>query len=215
MPEIPAAKVIEPKNSGKTFVDYVDFMNEAIDIAYRTFSLRAVIDGIASGKERAILAAIDDWLTKKKEYEEQSGVEYLTYSAIQLPQLNIGVALLEALGLPIAPDMERAKQLNGLRRKKSTPDKKVKPHKPGFVYLMVNKRNKYVKIGWSKNPTHREETLQAEDPDVEMLYKFPAIFSTEKQLHEKYAEFRVRGEWFQLNEVHIHQIVCLFEEKNG
>ena len=208
MAEYSIPEIVTPKNYGEKFIEYVNFVNEAIDLAHRTHSLRQVMDGIASGQEQAILAAIDDWLVKKKEYEKQEGYN-LSYSAIQLPQLDIGVALLEALGIPSSPD------LNNYKQERKPKLKKVENPKVGFVYLMLNKRNQYVKIGWSKNPTYREETLQAEDPDIELLHKFSATFSDEKAIHQKYSEFRIRGEWFRLNEVHIRQIIGWFEGKNA
>ncbi len=81
-----------------------------------------------------------------------------------------------------------------------------KPPRMGFIYLMKNKRNGFVKIGFSKKPRHRERTLQAEDPDTEMLFAFVASFHDEEKVHEKFAGKRVRGEWFNLDEADIERI---------
>jgi hypothetical protein len=70
------------------------------------------------------------------------------------------------------------------------------------VYLMQHK-NGLVKIGRSTNPRAREKTLQADDPDLELLMYFPAEIRVEKRLHEIFADCRVRGEWFKLEPRHI------------
>lgn len=68
-----------------------------------------------------------------------------------------------------------------------------------FVYLMLNKRNDFIKIGRSKNPSFREKTLQAEDPHVELITFWEAPPVLERQLHELLKAKRQRGEWFDLN----------------
>lgn len=86
---------------------------------------------------------------------------------------------------------------------------KILPHEQTdgeFVYLMLNKRNDYIKIGKSKRPTFREKTLQADEPDIVLItfWKAPAIF--EKQLHKQFEVKRQRGEWFNLNFRDLKQI---------
>jgi T5orf172 domain len=67
------------------------------------------------------------------------------------------------------------------------------------VYLIFNNRNKYVKIGKSKNPLLRERTLQAEEPEIFMIAVWRAHAQLERILHKRYAAKRVRGEWFDLS----------------
>lgn len=66
------------------------------------------------------------------------------------------------------------------------------------TYLMRNNRNGYIKIGRSVKPQFREKTLQSEEPDIELLAVTDR--DCEKQLHKKYKDKRVRGEWFDLSE---------------
>ncbi|QIK54472.1 hypothetical protein G7051_09010 [Dysgonomonas sp. HDW5B] len=66
------------------------------------------------------------------------------------------------------------------------------------VYLMLNKNNNYIKIGKSKKPRFREKTLQAEEPDIEIIASWLAPAYIEKELHSKFTEKRMRGEWFDL-----------------
>jgi hypothetical protein len=78
-----------------------------------------------------------------------------------------------------------------------------------YLYLMKH-ANGLTKIGISKRPKIREKTLQAEDPMLELHYVTSSDRSTEKRLHDIFAEHRVRGEWFRLSDNHIEWIkfVC-------
>lgn len=78
----------------------------------------------------------------------------------------------------------------------------------GYVYLMINWRNRYTKIGFTKNkPIIRERTLQSEEPEVEVVFLIPGSMEEERRLHQKYAHRRLRGEWFSLTEEERFQIV--------
>ena len=66
------------------------------------------------------------------------------------------------------------------------------------IYLMFNPRNGYTKIGRSIKPKAREKTLQGEDPETEIIALWNSPKSTEKDLHNKFSEKRIRGEWFDL-----------------
>lgn len=76
-----------------------------------------------------------------------------------------------------------------------------------YVYLIYSQSNGYFKIGYSKNPIKREQTLQAEEPDISLLKIWEGDRALEKSLHQKYSHLRVRGEWFELT------ILELFELK--
>jgi hypothetical protein len=75
-----------------------------------------------------------------------------------------------------------------------------------YVYLMLNKRNDYMKIGKSKRPTFREKTLQADEPDVELITYWKVSSLLEKHLHKKFELKRQRGEWFDLDFNDLKQI---------
>jgi hypothetical protein len=83
----------------------------------------------------------------------------------------------------------------------------VRTLEPTFIYLVLDERNGYVKIGRAKDPSARERTLQSEIPCVSMIYRGPANARLEKELHQEYAEFRVRGEWFKLSKTQIDVII--------
>ena len=92
-----------------------------------------------------------------------------------------------------------------------TPTRKIFANKKlsGFVYAMKNKRNGYTKIGFSKRPEYRESTLQAEDPDVELVFSFPGTPADESVAHERYKQHRLRGEWFTLSAQQLAELKAL------
>ena len=67
------------------------------------------------------------------------------------------------------------------------------------VYLMYDFHTDLTKIGYSKNPKVREHTLQSEKPDIILLAFWSANKQIEKIVHKKYANKRLRGEWFNLD----------------
>ena len=71
-------------------------------------------------------------------------------------------------------------------------------------YILKDKSNDTYKIGCSKDPLRREKTLQSEKPDLELIKVFEK--NHEKELHKKYAEQCVRGEWFKLTPVQVKYI---------
>ena len=88
-----------------------------------------------------------------------------------------------------------------------------KQKKTGNVYLMKNGRNGYIKIGFTKNePKFREKTFQSEEPEVELINYWYGSMLDEEKLHEKFAEKRLRGEWFNLNKDDINQIEEYFND---
>ena len=84
--------------------------------------------------------------------------------------------------------------------------KRQKPKKETYIYLMIDHNTGYYKIGRSKNPKFREKTLQSEKPTIEMIHKFKANSSKESDLHKKYADKRIRGEWFNLSKEDVNYI---------
>lgn len=71
------------------------------------------------------------------------------------------------------------------------------------LYLMKCERTGFYKIGKSKNPKHREKTLQAESPSIAMIAVFQEQGWQERDWHKYFARHRKRGEWFSLNKVQV------------
>ena len=64
----------------------------------------------------------------------------------------------------------------------------------------------------SNTPEYRERTLQSEKPTIEMICnkKLPSrkiAEAFEKALHHAFADKLIRGEWFDLDENDVAQIV--------
>lgn len=74
------------------------------------------------------------------------------------------------------------------------------------TYLMINSDG-HVKIGKSSTPEKREKTLQSQQPCIN-LYAVGTL-NVEKELHEKFKDKRIRGEWFDLN---LDEIKSIIEE---
>lgn len=94
-----------------------------------------------------------------------------------------------------------------------TRDEEKKPApREGNVYLMRDNRSGYHKIGFtSGEPTFRESTLQAEQPDIELIWHVWKDMAYEAYLHEIFADKRVRGEWFDLDENDLQEIFEMSE----
>ena len=88
---------------------------------------------------------------------------------------------------------------------KDIENKKVVDRK---TYLMKDNHNKLYKIGYSKNPKARESTLQSEKPSIKMVKVWNK--DIEQELHNLYAEFRIRGEWFDLTPIQVRYICTHF-----
>lgn len=117
----------------------------------------------------------------------------------------IGRALLDEVGIKDPPECDEIIAAN-------SPPKPVKVPRPGFVYLAVNKRNGFYKIGWSSKPSFREKTLQAEEPEIEFVITAPGTKLMEAVLRQKYSSFRVRGEWFDLPEPDYCAVISFLED---
>ncbi|TGE29712.1 GIY-YIG nuclease family protein [Hymenobacter metallicola] len=87
------------------------------------------------------------------------------------------------------------------RQKKTT--------RPGWVYLMYNQRNGYYKIGYSAVPEFREKTLQSEEPEVVLLCAWEGSTADERDLHQRFADKRLRGEWFALTALDVESVRSL------
>lgn len=81
-----------------------------------------------------------------------------------------------------------------------------------YIYLMIDTSTDYHKIGISNKPDYREKTLQSEKPTIEMIAsrEYPnrkIAYSFEQALHSTYKDKRIRGEWFDLNQDDVNDII--------
>lgn len=77
------------------------------------------------------------------------------------------------------------------------------------TYLIKDKRTGATKIGKSNNPYKREKTLQSEALSLELLYI--CNDNVESLLHKKYKHKRIRGEWFNLTDNDINEIISKYK----
>ena len=81
-----------------------------------------------------------------------------------------------------------------------------------FVYIMRNNDNGAYKIGISNNPKYREHTLQSQEPNVTCIFQLEfesreRARSVESDMHLKWAEFHLRGEWFAIPHERVNEVM--------
>lgn len=123
--------------------------------------------------------------------------EFESYTEFEIEKLRIADAFLSAIGQPTSIKSKAEAQAKPSR---------IKSPRFGFVYLMRNLRNGLVKIGFSTNPKHREGTLQSQEPEIQLLNKWPSTMANELVIHGWFSKKRVRGEWFALDDSDIERI---------
>lgn len=107
-----------------------------------------------------------------------------------------------AIGYPKLSQISKNNQPNTLPQSKQS----------CFVYIMRNNDNGAYKIGISNNPEYREHTLQSQEPNVTCIFQveFPSrdiAREIEHDMHIKYAEYHMRGEWFAIPHDMINQVM--------
>lgn len=71
----------------------------------------------------------------------------------------------------------------------------------GFVYLAIASQTRWCKIGMSKQPYKRMSSLQTGSPlEITLIHRIFTfdMVALEKALHDYYAAYSLRGEWFDL-----------------
>ena len=71
----------------------------------------------------------------------------------------------------------------------------------GYVYFLQEAFNEQgaIKVGFSRDPQARCAYInrRLKHPSLTILAVFPATFDVERELHQRWAEHRVIGEWFR------------------
>ena len=73
------------------------------------------------------------------------------------------------------------------------------------TYIMKDSSTNLIKIGKAINPKYREKTLQSEKPTISLFAVCED--NIESELHKKFEDKRVRGEWFNLTDNEINVIL--------
>jgi hypothetical protein len=128
---------------------------------------------------------------------------YTTYTDESIDEYNW-----ENLGEMILKDREARK------RKPAIEPEPPKPHKdeaPGCVYLMRADNGAY-KIGLSRRPRERVQQLRRNRfGTIEVLHVIETdnMRALERELHKRYADKQIHGEWFMLDESDVAEIKAL------
>jgi len=72
----------------------------------------------------------------------------------------------------------------------------------GYIYVLKARLGSYHKIGRTNNPKSRFAMLGIQLPfDVDIVHIAPVddMYDAEISLHERFADNRVHGEWFELD----------------
>ena len=70
-----------------------------------------------------------------------------------------------------------------------------KEYKKGYIYLIYDKNNNSLKIGFSKSPKSRLKYLQSNK--LFLIDYFKGNTKDEKILHKKFKSLRLASEWFE------------------
>lgn len=66
-----------------------------------------------------------------------------------------------------------------------------------MIYLIVNRKEKFCKIGYSNNPEARLMQIQTGNPyPLELVKVIEGDISKEKEIHLKFKHLALQGEWF-------------------
>ena len=67
-----------------------------------------------------------------------------------------------------------------------------------FVYFFANIEMGFCKIGCSKNVYERIKSINCSTPyEVKIISVIRGNYKLEKELHDKFSEYRLNGEWFK------------------
>jgi len=104
-------------------------------------------------------------------------------------------------------DQINADRENRRNERKPYPRPEQPKPKAGYVYLL--KAGPYCKIGVSADVSKRIEQLATLPPfDIDLLHTIPTddMYALESTLHERFADKRKNGEWFELDQDDVEYI---------
>lgn len=142
--------------------------------------------------DAAVLFYIKDSEQPFNQTDKQMG-EALNINPVAIPTILAKLRKLIYLELIYSEDSKRILQYVPL------PNDSEQKDIPGYIYIMQDTAlPKWIKIGFSKQPKHREGTLSAQKPTIQLVRKFIGSMEQEKACHRYLSRFRGRGEWFEI-----------------
>jgi hypothetical protein len=104
----------------------------------------------------------------------------------------------------------------GLEKRKLPGRKKWRFRRAKWLYFIMNESTGYVKIGFTYDLEERLRKIRLGTPEpLTVIHKVETRFyaELEKMLHERFANKRLRGEWFALNEDDLNYVFSLRSEE--
>lgn len=84
-----------------------------------------------------------------------------------------------------------------------------------MIYL-ARRQDGRVKIGYtSGDPSHRLRSLKTGAGALELLGTMPGDTKLERALHDRYSSYRVEGEWFDLSQDHIEEVLAVAQVRTS
>ena len=84
----------------------------------------------------------------------------------------------------------------------------------GYIYIIQALNGGPVKIGHTKNVKNRLSSLQTGYPEtLTILACVAGDIKQEQKLHEKYIEYRLRGEWYNQDILNVEEIANMMSSK--
>lgn len=117
---------------------------------------------------------------------------------IQNLKIEYGHGLAHTLQTVLAEKQSRHKKRQHAERNEL---KKNPPQKHGYVYL-IQSISQHYKIGRTRNPKDRLRTFNVKLPfevDFIAVIRTKDMFSLEAELHQRFGDKRINGEWFDLS----------------
>ena len=136
------------------------------------------------------------------------GHEYLYF---ELTRPVAGRCRTQLIRLPEIDDPRFLEEYGKLRHQRAERRTPLKPKAEGSFVYFIGGDDGLIKIGRSRNPEARAAELQTGSPvPLRVLASVSGDSRLEAQYHRRFADFRVRGEWFErcptlLNEIEILQ----------
>lgn len=87
-------------------------------------------------------------------------------------------------------------------------------NRSGFIYVLRSGNTNRFKIGQSKDFPGRLASLQTGNPEtLSLVFFFPVVdvFAKEQELHKRYEAKKITGEWFELSEADINNLITEIE----
>lgn len=120
----------------------------------------------------------------------------------------------ENLTKPYISEAIERRQMNVFEQPASTNNGR---RTPSTSLYLIRAANGFVKIGISANVRKRFDALNASSPiELELIFTKTDMFACdlEAQLHKQYAAKRVKGEWFNLSDGDIRDIIRAHGQAN-